>query len=432
MMKGFKRFSWLLVLMLQVFLGVGAGFIALSFMRVETVAESTTLGTVPVGGMNMDDARKSLETYLQEKIKNGVLTLEVDQSTHRIPYTELDVSVDMDKTLENLQAVQASNSLDELLNGMGKDINLTPVIKLNSGKLLAQCEAIFKPLEREPVAEYYKIEGDVLRYIPQVPGLTVDYQRLEEELKQVIATLGDAPYRVNTQEPGTVFVSTPGPKRYDELFSVLISKSNMPIDSSLEGRANEALQALYGRVIKKGEEMNLAQLIDFNTFSSDVEKDLLNRMATALYQSGLSIEGIEVVNRKQANHPVPYSEPGLEAIIEGVGANLVLKNNTERSLMLLTQVSQGELSVYWVSTGELRSGILIAQKRDEVPPSVITTVNKDLAKGETRVISEGSPGYTVYVSRIIDDERVELYVDKYHPISKMVETGDGAVRSSSK
>lgn len=432
MMKGYKRFSWLFVLMLQVFLGIGVAFFALSLMKVDTVPENTYIGDFSVGGMTLEQARNALDTYFEDKVKASVLILEVDQSSYKIPYSDLDVSVDVDKTLESLKMATPSNSLSLFLKGSENELLVDPVIKVNSGKLLSQCESIFSAFEKEAEPEYYEIQGDVLRYVPQVPGIKVDYERLEEELKQAIAAFGTEPYRVNTENEGSILVSSPGPSLYEETFSVLISKSSVPIDSSQRSKAEETLQAIYGRVFKKGDEINLAQLIDLNGFSSDVEKDLLNRLATALYQSGLVIEGMEIISRKPANHVVSYSEPGLEAVIEGVGANLVLKNDTERSLMLLCQVTQQELSFYWVSTGEIRSGVLITQKKDEVPPPVITTINRELGKGKTRVASEGSPGYTVYVSRIIDDERVELYSDKYQPVSKMVETGDSPVLSSGK
>ncbi len=433
MMKRFKSFSWLFVMMLQIFLGIGVGFFALSFMKVQTVAESTHVGALSLGGMSLEEARKAVEPYLKDKIKAGVLTLEVDKTTYKIPYSDLDVAVDLDKTLENLKASMPSSGLGELFMNSGKDLAIAPVIRLNSGKLLAQCETIFKPLEKESVPEYYEIQGDVLRFVPQVPGVKVDYPRLEEELKQVIAAFGTEPYRVDTlAAEGSVFIHIADPSRYEETFSALISKCSIPIDSSLEALASEALESVYGRVFKKGETISLAELVAFDGFSTEVERDLLNRIATALYQSGISIDGMEILSRKQSSHAVPYSEPGLEAIIEGVGANLALKNETDRTVMLLHEISQGTLSFYWISTGELRSGILITQKKDEVPPSIITTVNRDLSKGQTRVISEGIPGYTVYVSRIIDDERVELYSDKYQPVSKMVEIGEGTLNSSAK
>lgn len=431
MMKLFRKFPWIFVMMLQAFLGIGAGLLILSSVKINAVSTHTQIGGLSVDGMSLEEAKAALTNYFDQKIETGILSIEVDKKLYKIAYTDLDVSLDTDKTLESLRASMPKTGLNDLISGQAEGICINPVLNYNSGKLMAQCETIFSVYENEAILERYEVKEGVLRFIPQQPGIKVDYSQLEQALKTKMASLSPEPYTVDTQS-ATILVKSTMQSPYSETFTTLVSKAQVPLDKAFAQKARESLNTLDGQVIIKGGEINLGKLIDFGTFSTDVEKDLLNRIATALYQSALSIDGVKKVNRRQSQYPVAYSEPGLEAVIEGEGANLVLNNETDRALMLLYEIKENSLTVYIASTGELKSGILFVQKKDEVPPSVITSVNSDLKKGETKVVSEGTPGYTVSVSRVIDDEREELYNDKYQPVSKIVETGEAPLVNSSK
>lgn len=63
---------------------------------------------------------------------------------------------------------------------------------------------------------------------------------------------------------------------------------------------------------------------------------------------------------------------------------------------------------------------------------MIYTVSSDLKKGESRVVSEGRQGFTVQVERIIGNERETLYIDRYHPVSRVVEVGENPLQTGMK
>ena len=100
--------------------------------------------------------------------------------------------------------------------------------------------------------------------------------------------------------------------------------------------------------------------------------------------------------------------------------------------MLLSEIISNKFNIYFASTGEIATGTIAVEKKDIVPPSVITVVNTSLSPNVSRVVSEGIPGYTAYVTRTIDEKTEEISRDKYQPISRPVEPGATPINSGSK
>ena len=100
--------------------------------------------------------------------------------------------------------------------------------------------------------------------------------------------------------------------------------------------------------------------------------------------------------------------------------------------MLLSDITLDKFYIYVASTGDIATGTITVEKKDIVPPPVITVVNTSLSPKVTRVVSEGIPGYTAYVTRTINGKTEEISRDKYQPVSRTVETGAKPVSSSSK
>jgi hypothetical protein len=282
----------------------------------------------------------------------------------------------------------------------------------------------------EPVGEFYKIENGSLTLVPGIPGLSIDYKKLEQELRALIFA-SDGPFRININDSPVVIKKLAEPV-YKEPFNTLVSNSNIEFDSDLNEKVINAKNSFDCIIVENNHELRLDTILDFSLFSGDMEEDLLNRLATALYQAALPIDGIKVLNRKPAQKAVSYAEPGLEAVIEGEGANLVLKNETGKPLMLLSDITLDKFYIYVASTGDIATGTITVEKKDIVPPPVITVVNTSLSPKVTRVVSEGIPGYTAYVTRTINGKTEEISRDKYQPVSRTVETGAKPVSSSSK
>lgn len=429
-MKQVKNYVWLILIIALIITGTGAGLLLLSVTQVEPEILNTSVGGVLLDGLTPAEAKVVVADYFNERMKNGRLVVEIDGNPFTILYSDIDVKVDIDNTMEALEKILPGNGLEMFFYDTGEDISLAPVFTYNSGKLKKILKELLSYYEKEPSEESYRIKDGALVITPGNPGVEVNYEYLENELKKLLFS-SDGPLRINTGST-EAFIEIPAKAKYDEPFAVIVSDGGVGIDPGLAAAAEGFSQVLQGVVVGNGQEFSLQSVLDFSLFKGDVEKDLLNRIATALYQAALPLDGIKFISRLPAKMPVSYSEPGFEAVIEGEDADLALINETGKALMLFAETKSDVFKIYIVSTEEIRKGTLSAEKRDEVQPSVITIINKSLSPNETRVVSEGVPGFTVYVYRTIDGVVEELYHDKYLPISKTVETGEKPASPSSK
>lgn len=401
----------------------------LSATKTDSGVVSFKAGEIELNGVTVEYAREVISDYYTEQINNGELKIEINGIPFSIPYQDIDVNVDIDKTIENIKNRMPENGFEKLFSG-SISYDAAPVFTYNSGKLIRRCEELLSHYKTEPVGEFYKIENGSLTLVPGIPGLSIDYKKLEQELRALIFA-SDGPFKININDSPVVIKKLAEPV-YKEPFNALVSNSNIEFDSDLNEKVINAKNSFDCIIVENNHELRLDTILDFSLFSGDMEEDLLNRLATALYQAALPIDGIKVLNRKPAQKAVSYAEPGLEAVIEGEGANLVLKNETGKPLMLLSDITLDKFYIYVASTGDIATGTITVEKKDIVPPPVITVVNTSLSPKVTRVVSEGIPGYTAYVTRTINGKTEEISRDKYQPVSRTVETGAKPVSSSSK
>jgi hypothetical protein len=428
-MKFTNKSIWALLIIIQIILGTGASLLLLSATKTDSGVVSFKAGEIELNGVTVEYAREVISDYYTEQINNGELKIEINGIPFSIPYQDIDVNVDIDKTIENIKNRMPENGFEKLFSG-SISYDAAPVFTYNSGKLIRRCEELLSHYKTEPVGEFYKIENGSLTLVPGIPGLSIDYKKLEQELRALIFA-SDGPFRININDSPVVIKKLAEPV-YKEPFNTLVSNSNIEFDSDLNEKVINAKNSFDCIIVENNHELRLDTILDFSLFSGDMEEDLLNRLATALYQAALPIDGIKVLNRKPAQKAVSYAEPGLEAVIEGEGANLVLKNETGKPLMLLSDITLDKFYIYVASTGDIAIGTITVEKKDIVPPPVITVVNTSLSPKVTRVVSEGIPGYTAYVTRTINGKTEEISRDKYQPVSRTVETGAKPVSSSSK
>lgn len=428
-MKLTNKSLWAFLILIQILFGTGIGLLCLSLSKTEPEIVTAKAGDIALDDVPIEYARNVILDYYAEQINNGEILMEINGIPFSIPYQDIDVKVDIDKTMENIKDKMPKNEFERLFQGAISH-DEKPVFTYNSGKLIRRCEELLSHYQTEPVEGMYKIENGSLTLVPGIPGLSIDYEKLELELKGMIFASAE-PFRINVNN-SSIIVKTLSEPVYNEPFTTLVSKSNIEFGPNLDHKVISAKNNIDSVIIENSKEFRLDDILDFSQFSGDMEEDLLNRIATTIYQAALPLDGIKVLNRKPAQKAVSYAEPGLEAVIEGEGANLVLRNETGKPLMLLSEITSNRFSIYFASTGEIASGTLTVEKKDIVPPSVITIVNTSLSPNITRVVSEGVPGYTAYVTRKIGEKTEEISRDKYQPVSKTVETGAKPINSGSK
>jgi len=424
------RKGWLLFIAVQIIVGACAGFLAVSLIQSASVPVSTSVGTISVGDLNMDQAKAKLKDYYDLFARQSKLVIKIDEYETTIRFKDIDMQFDAEKTLDNISR-DAKGAISRFISGSSSTSQYSPVFTINEGKLSACIEEIFNVYESPAVPEAYSIKGGAIVYQPAVDGIKADFAALQKKVGDHILATPDKPLVLSLSDK-TLFKPVPAEADTKGQFGALVSSARIPLGDKGAESARAVFENINGRVYQAGEQIVLSELVDYAQYNGEAGRDFVNRIATAFYQSMLPIKGMKVINRRNAKFPVPYAEPGLEAVIEGENGDLKLENQTGQALMLLSEIEEDALVLYVVAADEIPAGILISQKRDITPPPVIESVNTELEKGETRVLSEGNEGFTAYVSLVIGNEREELYSDQYEPVSRVVEVGPEKIKTGSK
>ena len=432
MQKQSQKWIWLLFIIFQALIGTCVGLFALSNEKVETYPYGTYVQTTDIGRLTYGEAKAELIEYYDLLIAQSKLTLMINGSEFSIAYKDIDVNFDASGTLDNISKDLSRNALNQLIAGESEPKSYLPVVTFNTGKLAAVLEKGFEGYEKIPVPDVCEVKDGQLVYTPERAGIKINYAALEKKISPFIISLSLDSLTIDPND-GDIFNSFLGEDSgRKEKFNTIVSHSGIPLGAANQDEAMEMVRSLNGKVFMPGESVKFSGMVDLSDINTEGRQDLIDRTATAIYQAFLPISGIKVINRRQSDNIPPYSEAGLEAVIRGENGDMELNNDTDHPLLLLGEILNGSIALYVVSDGDIPSGVLIAQRKDIVPPPVIYNVNGELKKDETRIISEGSEGFSVDVGRVIGNDREDLNTDRYEPVSKVVEVGGNPLSTGTK
>ncbi len=426
-----KKNLCFLGILFQAFVGVGAGLAAVSLYEGENLPPGTRLGDLAVGTKTLKEIESLAKPYFHDGIESAKFTLAVGDEVYAIAYRDVGAFLDVEKTLDALAAQQPENIFKRLFTFLERPMAVSPSIALNSDLLRTELIKHIGKYEAETLREKYEVRDGQLFYTPEIPGVQPDYEQFALELEQRMGSFSKDSLSIKLEEgPYFSFVKTQ--KTTGGSFQYLVSQAQMPCPSNMGAQLMALASKLDGVVIEPGQSFNLKEQLKGADLAGELGQDGLNRTATSLYQSVLSVPEIKVTKRTGAKKPVVYAQPGLEAVMEASGDNLVWENATGKPLMVIMSLNEGTLSLSLLSTGEVKSGVVYARVKDVKEPPAAYTINEDLAPGESRIITPGIPGATVEVERLVNDERTWLYEASYEPVTAIVEKAEEPIRTGSK
>lgn len=151
------------------------------------------------------------------------------------------------------------------------------------------------------------------------------------------------------------------------------------------------------------------------------------KMATTLYNVAI-LADLPVVARRNHSMLVPYANPGQDATVSSRGVDLKFKNDTGYPILVWAQAI--DYTLYVAFYGQRtppevtwHHDVLQVQERP-----IIRRLNRQLARGEEKVVIPGSEGIAVksWLELRYSDGRVvnrNLGIDWYRPMARVVEYG---------
>lgn len=366
---------------------------------------------------------------------NQVVILEHEEQGWRYSLAELGLEIPVDRVLQDLEravadrrwwqrTVRVDLSLPESWNTMRLDQALAP---------------IRQAVERGPTPASLVVEGDEVRIIPSVDGLSID----AESARRTLTALGQEerltlPVRRIEPEQSTAVVEGWGIRR-------LVSEWSTQYDPTIPRAENveRAARAFHGLMLKPGEVLSYNATVGPIDEGSGWKEAMVIvggelvpgigggvcQTATTLYGAALRAN-LEILERHPHQLAVSYIPPSEDAAVAQGYQDLKIRNATAGRLLIHAEARQG--MVTFRLYGDLPAGQSVeieSKVTGSTPYTTRRVEDPSLAAGQ-EIRSAGVPGVTSEAYRLVFQngalvKRERLSQDRYLPTPEVVRLGTG-------
>lgn len=260
------------------------------------------------------------------------------------------------------------------------------------------------------------VDPETFDVIPEVYGYGFDVDALQKRI--------DEAYYGDTIEITLEFL-VPQIKAEDlgdEMFRDVLGQCVADTEMDSSGRKSnmlKACQTIHDYVIQTGEEFSfndvLGKLSVRNGYTKAPVSQYIatdgimgggiSQAASALYYCAL-VANLDIIERHNHEYRVDFSEPGLDAYVDGGNHDLRFRNNTGSPIRILAEAAGGKVSICLLGVNALNYDVELTTKivGERAPKTVYQYVDKDnvLGQKDGDVLQEG-----------ITACDVEVYLDKY-------------------
>lgn len=421
----------------------------------DTFCPGTFLSGYPLSGMKQEEAKAQLAQMTDEKISAWSYALTWQGETYTLTAEDIALHVDAEKTLAPLWQAGRADGMARRFIAMlalrSEPVMSEPVLAYSMepvDALLAQLESAINSNPVDATVTFTPGLSEPFSFTDEEAGLTLETAPLRSAIEASILTL-------EADETAIEPKSTAPSVRRAELENAISLRArvriNLASDEAGVQNAMLAAQALNGLCVQPGETLSFNDVVGARTAEDGyavAEEPAYGegisgvgggvcQASTALYQAAL-LAGLEVTQRSAAVYPVSYCEMGQEAAVSDQGLDLVIRNQTESPLFIVTRVYDAEenavLEVQIIGE-ELGARYTLETQALETesitePVYVRDREGRYAVYTDERVpVGEGKPGYSALVERVTLDEdeneiaRETISEDSYDPIAPTVYVG---------
>jgi vancomycin resistance protein YoaR len=151
----------------------------------------------------------------------------------------------------------------------------------------------------------------------------------------------------------------------------------------------------------------------------------VSQFATTLYNA-VFFSGLEDIEHTPHTLFFPRYPEVREATLGWPSPDVKFRNNTDNAILIDTETSDSHVTVrFYGNNGGLEVESQLGDRVDETEPFDVYEPNEEIPPGEEEVTSEGSPGWSNSVTRIIThpdgQETTQTWWWRYHPFPRIVE-----------
>lgn len=337
--------------------------------KVQTITEGVCIGSVNVGGMTKEEAKKAVDAYV-DSIKDTSFSLKGANSSFDATAHDMSVSADTDAAVDEAMSVCHEGSLidrfvesEELKKG---NVAVNMYLSVDKQKTAKMIYDKSDELNIKAVDNSLQRNGDSFDFVPGQEGKEVDVVKSVYAINDFLQNSWDG--SANEIELVTNTVQPRGSK--EELSKIKDNLGGFSTDfsSSAAGRAanvKNACSLINGSVIYPGEQFSVYEAISPITTDNgyqiagayengqvvDSVGGGVCQVATTLYNAVIRAE-LDIVQRYNHSMIVSYVEPSDDAAIAGTYKDLRFKNNLDNPVYIEGYCSGGIITfnVYGVET----------------------------------------------------------------------------------
>lgn len=441
MLKRLAVLSIIIVLLISLTIFFGGSILA--GRSGDRILPGVTSAGIQLGGLSPEQADKLLrETLAPSESLEIVLAAEGRQWT--IPLKKIGAYYDYPEAVANAYSVGRSGSLmrrvSELLGNKTESTDIMLPLKVDSQLLKSELERINGEYAIKPLNARLLLDKNQVSAVPGKDGIEMD---LTEITRHISGFSAGMELKVDIT-PKIV----PPEIRDQDLSGLtdIMGECTTLFEAGSVGRVNNIARAsgkLNGKLVKPGEifafngvvgpidEKNgylKAPVIADNQVVDDYGGGIC-QVSTTLYGAVL-LSGFEIIERYPHSKPVKYVPPGLDVTVAEGQKDFRFKNNLNHPVYIVSSTEPDMGYVKVIIVGKKQNNLIF--KIDSVikttSPGIVIKGDDRLWRGQSVVVSEGSPGFEASVYRHSLDENGEekkelISHDIYLPEPKIIEVG---------
>ena len=312
--------------------------------------------------------------YYNDNILTKVVKFKVNESEYEYPIRDIGLTIDVDKSLEQIKKYQESLSFNEKLMAMHgttkKDFNF--IYKSDIGKLTEAINALKVKVDRPAVNGHFETSGNVY-YVKGVSGYNLNVNKSVEAISESI----------NTEYHDGIVVDLVGDtiaaSGNDSYLSIDTMTSSfvtdfMPNTYLRNINLNTALGYINGTVVEPGEIFsycNKAGPFDKAgyVFYYEFVGNGVCQIATTTYNAAL-LGGLEIVKRYPHDKKSLYVAGGLDATVasysSGWCVDMQFKNTYKYPIYIKAYSYNGEAHVEFWSNSNAKEGKTYSTSSEQI------------------------------------------------------------------
>ncbi len=425
---------------------VGGGLTFLLWQRTEWIAFGVHIQGVNIGGMNLADARRTLEVKFALPVSVTVTITHQSQVIRKVRLEELGIKPNFDETLKVAFQIgrheSLRRSLVEFFVAWQGGVHLPMAYDWDEQSGRQILNQIAQSLNRSPQRALVELKKGTVHIVPSSKGFEVAVEETlkawRERLKKgqwetlpLIAT--EVQPEVTTEDVASIDGVVGQATTYFRTSEINRSHNIRLAASRLDHvliRPGETISfnELVGpRTPKRG--FRVARVLVQGQFTEDFGGGVC-QVAGTLYLAALRA-GMEVVQRHRHSRTVAYLPPGLDATVNFGSLDLKLRNPFDTPLYLRTFVKGGRLTV--IVLGKKQQGVTyeIARSVEKLNEPISRQIpDPSLPENLQKTVDKGSSGYRVVVWRLrvengIVTKRERISSDVYRVQPRVVRVGQG-------